>query len=82
MSAGLRDLYDEQDNPANVWELIQRKFAFTIMAQKARVRKEWLELGVNACSGLNEYEARLNNLKKRMRLCGYASEVTEVECVS
>ena len=82
MDQGLCDLYHDIKDPAEIWSKLEAKFALAVKAHKAQTRREWQSFGIDRCESLDEYETKLANLVKTMKLCGYPSEVTETEVIT
>jgi hypothetical protein len=79
MCQGLKDLYTHEEDPNVVWFKVNKKYANTIRAQKAKIRKTWDSLSVDAFPSLDSYECEMNKIVKEMQLCGYEYHVTDAE---
>lgn len=81
LDEGLRDLIVEDDNPNKLWEKLKSKFADVVSRRKAKIIKDWQELGVDNFPSLNHYEVALNRIIRDMKLCGYKETVDDKEKV-
>jgi hypothetical protein len=76
---GLAALYRRFNDPDNIWRSLNAKFALSMAAEKAKIKREWESLRVEECGSLDDFETKLHVLADRMTQVGYENNVTEAD---
>jgi hypothetical protein len=77
MDEGLKQQYLDEDEPESLWKGLGIKYSNILSSQSEKVRNEWFALKVHRCESLLDYETKLHLLVRKMKLCGWETDVTE-----
>ena len=82
LDVGVRDWAEDQTDPEELWKNLHTRFTTVVQQTRSRVRRRWVNFGLDKCKSIDEYEIELEKLVRKMKLCGYAMDVTEEEQVA
>jgi hypothetical protein len=77
MDEGLQEKFMDDEKPESIWKELENKYEDILNTQSEKIRVEWFALKVHKCEDLTNYETKLNLLVRKMKLCGWDTDVTE-----